>query len=202
MLGDTPELRAEVERWVDLAGLKGDLLGKFETTPGNVMPGFTIPIFTTMLQYIPWWRLAEGLLFHGDRRRPLLFSALKLRGIHRLPPPARAAIRKSRRAMEAHLDHMEELLDDGRTWICGETFTLADVSWMAIFERLDEVDWTELFLGDGKRPRIEGYFKRLKARPSYESALGRRSDIHIRALQDLREAKRSSPELREILEAN
>jgi len=200
MLGDTPERQAEVARWVDLGGLKGDPLRGGDERVGNSAPGLTIPIFVTMLQYIPWWRLGEGILFHGDRRRPLLFSIMKFRGLHRLPPPALAAIRRSRRDMGSHLDGLEESLSDGRTWLCGETFTLADVNWMAIFERLDEVDWTDLFFGEGKRPTVAGYWKRLKERPSYSVALGPRGDIHVRALEDLREAKRSSPELREKLE--
>ncbi|MFP6639039.1 MAG: glutathione S-transferase family protein, partial [Myxococcota bacterium] len=200
MLGDTPERRAEVARWVDLGAIKGDPLRGGDERVGNSAPGLTIPIFVTMLQYIPWWRLGEGILFHGDRRRPLLFSMMKFRGLHRLPPPALAAIRRSRRDMGSHLDGLEESLSDGRTWLCGETFTLADVNWMAIFERLDEVDWTDLFFGEGKRPAVAGYWKRLQARPSYSVALGQRGDIHVRALEDLREAKRSSPELREKLE--
>lgn len=202
MLGDTPEERAEVARWVELGALKGDPLGQVENTVGNSAPGLTIPIFVTMLRYVPWWRLAEGLLFHGDRRRPILFSIMKLRGIHGLPPPAKAAIRKSRRNMSLHLDQLEASLADGRTWVCGETFTLADVGWMAIFERLDEVDWIELFLGEGKRPAVAGYLERLKARPSYAAALGQRGELHVRALRDLREAKRAFPKLRETLEAS
>ena len=202
MLGESPALRAEVARWVDRGALKGDPFAGGEERVGHCAPGLTIPIFVTMLRYIPWRRLAEGLLFHGDRRRPILFSVMKVRGLHRLPAPAKAAIRRARRNMTSHLDRLEESLADGRTWLCGETFTLADVSWMPIFERLDEVDWIELFLGEGKRPAVAGYLKRLKARPSYEAALGQRGEIHVRALQDLRQAKRSSAELREMLEAS
>ena len=201
LLGESPEMRAEVARWVDHGALKGDPLAGGEERAGNNAPGLTVPIFATMIPYIPWWRLGEGLLFHGDRRRPLVFSILKLRGIRKLPEPALVEIRKARRNMVSHLDALEEVLGDGRSWVCGETFTLADVSWMAIFERIDEVDWTELFLGQGKRPGVGAYWERLKQRPSYERALrSQRGAIAKRALQDLREAKHSFPALREALE--
>lgn len=201
LLGETPELRAEVSRWVDFGALKGNPLVGGEERAGNSAPGLTVPIFTAMLAYIPWWRLGEGLLFHGDRKRPLLFSILKLRGIHGLPPPARRAIRSARRNMSTHLDSLEQTLGDGRSWVCGETFTLADVSWMAILERLCEVDWIELFLGPGKRPQVAAYWERIQQRPSYHAALlSQRGPIAIQALSDLRAAKRSSPELREELE--
>lgn len=203
LLGATPAQRAEVARWVDFGAIKGDPMVGGEARAGNSAPGLTIPIFATMLPYIPWWRLAEGVLFHGDRRRPILFSILKLRGIHKLPPPALAAIRRARGHMLTHLDTLEETLSDGRDWVCGQTFTLADVNWMAIFARIDEVDWTELFLGPGKRPTVGAYCERLKKRPSYEAALRtQRGSIAIQALQDLRDAKASSPALRDRLEVS
>ena len=200
LLGATPELREQVAHWIDHGAIKGNPLKGGHARAGHSAPGLTIPIFTTMLAYIPWWRLAEGVLFHGDRKRPLMFSALKILGIHRLPPPALTAIRTARKNMEDHLDQLEDVLGDGRSWICGEGFTLADVSWMAILERIEEVDWTHLFLGEGKRPRVAAYLKRLQARPSYKAAMGERSEIAVCALRDLREAKHSSSKLRFVLE--
>ena len=200
LLGSTAEQRDQIARWIDETAIKGDPLSSDQETAGHAAPGLTIPIFTCMLNYIPWWRVVEGLLFHGDRRRPLAFSAMKARGIHKLPPPIQAIIAKSRDEMEARLDAAEQELGDGRTWICGETFTLADVGWMAILERLDEVDWTGFFFGQGRRPLTLAYWTRLKERPSYKRALGERSAIHLRALEDLRKAKEVAPEVREMLE--
>jgi hypothetical protein len=200
LLGHTQEMRAEVSKWIEGTTILGDPISNTKGTAGNAAPGLTIPIFACMLKYIPWWRVIEGLLFHGDRRRPALFLMLKLRGIHRLPPPAIAIISKARNEMTRNLDALEELLDDDRTWICGDTFTLADVSWMAIFERIDEVDWTDLFFGEGKRPATLAYWTRLKERPSYATALSHRGSIHLRALEDLRQAKQVAPAVREALE--
>ena len=200
MLGTTPEERAEVARWVDHGAIKGDPMKAGGERAGSSAPGLTIPIFATMLAYIPWWRVGEGILFHGDTRRPVIFALLKLRGIHKLPPPALAAIRSSRGNMETHLDSLEEALSDGRTWVCGENVTLGDVSWMAILARIEEVDWSDLFFGEGKRPRVSAYIERLKERPSYAAALDPRGEIQNKALRDLQEAKRTSPELRLQLE--
>ena len=202
LLGATPELRSQVNHWVEQGSLQGDPLEGDETRPGSGIPGLTIPLFATMIQYIPWSRLAEGVLFHGDRRRPLMFSAMKLLGLKKMPPPAVATIQKSRRSMSNHLDALEKLLSDERTWLCGDTFTLADINWMPIFERLDEADWSELLLNAEKRPAVAAYWARLKARPSYQKALIHRGEIHTRALQDIREAKRASPELRQQLEVD
>ncbi|MEE3328393.1 MAG: glutathione S-transferase family protein, partial [Myxococcota bacterium] len=184
LLGSTPEMQDEIAQWIDETAIKGDPLSSDRVTAGNAAPGLTIPIFTCMLTYIPWWRVGEGLLFHGDRRRPLAFSAMKARGIHKLPPPIQTLIRKARTDMSHRLDKAEECLKDGRHFICGESFTLADVGWMAILERIDEVDWIPFFFGDEKRPRTLAYWKRLKERPSYEAALGQRGAIHLRALED------------------
>ena len=200
MLGVTPDERAEVARWVDQGAIKGNPLKSGAERAGNTAPGLTIPIFATMMAYIPWWRVGEGILFHGDVQRPLIFSALKFRGVHKLPPPALSAIRDSRENMGRHLDELEEVLSDGRDWVCGETFTLGDVGWMSLFARIEEVDWSDLFFGDGKRPRVSAYLERLKARPSYAAALDPCGEIQKKALADLREAKRASPKLRSQLE--
>ena len=202
LLGHTQGLRAEVSQWIDVTTIQGDPITNKKGTAGNAAPGLTIPIFACMLKYIPWWRVIEGLLFHGDRRRPALFLMLKAGGIHRLPQPAQAIIHKARNEMSRNLDALEERLGDDRTWVCGDTFTLADVSWMAILERIDEVDWTGLFFGEDKRPTTFAYWTRLKKRPSYAAALGQRDSIHMRALEDLRKAKQVAPAVREALEVN
>lgn len=200
LLGYTAGVQEEVARWIDGTAIKGDPLQGSGGRVGGVAPGLTIPIFVTMMQYIPWRRVSEGLLFHGDRRRPLMFAVMKLRGLRKLPAPVVAIIQRSRRQMSEHLAELENELADGRTWVCGEAFTLGDVGWMALFDRLDEVDWSDLFLGEGKLPRVRAYWERLMERPSYAAALEYRGEIHVRALEDLRELKRSFPELRKQLE--
>ena len=46
--------------------------------------------------------------------------------------------------MERHLGDIERQLGPcGGPWVTGAQFTLADVSWAVIFERLREADWLE-----------------------------------------------------------
>jgi glutathione S-transferase len=123
LLPEDPAERARVERWTDLASLTGDdpTQGTAERA-GNCIPGLTVPLFATMVRYTPWLRFAEGLLFHRQRRRPLLLAGLKAIGIRRLPrfAPAVALIRRSRADMERHLDALGEQLEtSGGPWIAG-----------------------------------------------------------------------------------
>ena len=54
LLGATPEIRQEVEHQVDFGALKGDPLGGGPDRAGDSAPGLTIPIFATMIAYIPY----------------------------------------------------------------------------------------------------------------------------------------------------
>jgi glutathione S-transferase len=156
-----------------------------------------------MIDGIAWWRILEGLLFHFDKRRPVLFLALKLRGLERLGslPPLVKALERSRRQMGAHLEALERQLHAGGPWILGTSFSLADVSWLVIFERLRQVDALESFLGGGRRPLCAAYWERLRARASYgEAILGHSHPTIDHGTARLREAKAASPALRRLLE--
>jgi glutathione S-transferase len=174
LLPDDPVLRAEMEQWIDRSSLTENPLENGARSAGNAVPGLTVPLFCTMIEKISFWRIAEGLLFHFDKFRPVLFSLLKLRGIKNLPKlaPAAKAIARSRRDMAMHLDSLEEQFEKtGGPWILGDLYTLADVSWLVIFERLRQADAEGVFLGGGKRPQTTAYWERLKLRPAYAEAI-------------------------------
>ena len=64
---------------------------------------------------------------------------------------------------KVNLDALEtQLAESGGPWILGGTFSLADVSWMVIFERLRQVDNEHVFVGGGLRPACTAYWERLK----------------------------------------
>jgi hypothetical protein len=67
------------------------------------------------------------------------------------------------------LKKMDSLLADGRAWLCGDQFTLADVGWAAVFRRLDDIKYTETVL-EGL-PNVQRYVKAMKARPAYKKAI-------------------------------
>ena len=118
--------------------------------------------------------------------------------------PLMKMLARSRRQMGAHLDALEQQLrDGGGPWILGETFTLADVSWLVIFERLVQADALHVFVGAGRRPACAAYWTRLTARPGYrEAILGHAHPTIVRGTQRLRELKAARPALRAALEGH
>jgi len=204
LLPQDPEARALVERWVDCASLVGDPMKGSARRAGHCIPGLTIPLFATMVGAIPWTEIAKGLLRHPNKERPIVFGLLKLVGVHGLPklPPAMRLLRRSRDDMEVHLDALaQQLAKHGGPWIAGERFTLADVSWVVILDRLDEADWSRFFWGDDRRPGVAAYWQRLCARPSHASAIADvRDPATRRGIERLAAAKERDAALRVALE--
>ena len=196
--------RAEMEAWIDRSSLTHDPINHVEESAGNAIPGLTLPLFCTMIEKISYWRIAEGLLFHFDKMRPMMFAAFKFQGIEKLVkmPPAAKVIARSRRAFSVHLDEFEKRLEKtGGPWILGERFTLADVSWLVIFERLRQANAESAYLGAGKRPRTTAYWQRLKQRPAYaEAILGHSHPLIEYGRQRIEQVKAASPELRACLD--
>jgi glutathione S-transferase len=199
-----PQTKALVERWTDCASIVGNALQGLERRAGHCVPGLTFPLFATMVRYIPYREIFKGLLTHPNKERPLFFAMLKLRTVHGLPKlsPAMKVLRRSRAHMGTHLDALTALLDGhGGPWIAGERFTLADVSWVVILDRLVEADWGKHFWGAGARSTIAAYWERLRARSSYrEHILEVRCSITRRGMKDLQLAKTTDGRLREALE--
>jgi glutathione S-transferase len=68
----------------------------------------------------------------------------------------------------AHDDflRLEKVLSDGREWMAGDQFSLADIAWMPNFHRFDLLRWPlELY------PNLMRWFEIASARPSYSKAL-------------------------------
>lgn len=197
-----PAARAEMEAWIDRSSLT-DPLAEPEATAGNAIPGQTLPLFSTMIEKIPVHRILEGLLFHGDRRRPLLFLVLKLRGIDGLPgiPPAAKAIRHSRTILRGFLDELEAQLEKGGgPWILGADYTLADVGWLVLFERMRQADCEAVFLDPEARPHVADYWERLKDRPAYRTAiLDHGHPLIEHGQRRIAEVKRTNPKVRALL---
>lgn len=64
---------------------------------------------------------------------------------------------------------VEALLADGRTWLTGETFSLADIIWAVTIQRLDEAGYP---LAD-RVPELCEWFTRVRARAGFQEAIGR-----------------------------
>ena len=171
---DDPQQQALMAHWVRKTSLIGENpLAALEETAGNAVPGLTLPIFAAMIEHIPVRRIFVGVLFHRFPRRPLMFLAMKARGLKKLPSikPMMRVLQRSRTAMHGHLDELEAALDaSGGPWILGERFSSADVGMMVILDRLREVDWLDVFLTE-QRPKAAAYWQALKQRPSYAAGI-------------------------------
>jgi len=204
LVPDDAGQRGEMQRWIDRSSLTHDPLEHGDESAGNAVPGLTVPIFAAMIDRIAYWKILEGLLFHFDKRRPLVFLVFKLAGLrnlHRIKPAVQVVAR-SRRQMGVHLDALEEQLEKtGGPWILGGAFSLADLSWLVVFERLRQVDALHVFMGEGLRPRCAAYWAALQARPSYRAAILEHSHPTIDyGTRRLEEAKADDPALRAALE--
>jgi len=198
------EAKREMDRWIDRSSLTDDPIAHPETSIGNVVPRLTLQLFAAMIEKVPYRNILEGLLFHFDKKRPVLFLTLKARGLERLHTltPIMRLLADGRRHAGEHLDALEAQLAATRgPWILGDAFTLADVSWLVIFERLRQVDAEHVFLGGGRRPECTAYWERLRARPSYAQAiLGCSHPLIDHGTRRLRQGKAADPELRAALE--
>jgi len=204
LIPEDQELKRQMEYWIERSSLTEDPISQGEQSAGNAVPGLTLPLFASMIKDVPLWKIGEGLLFHFDKRRPLLFIALKLLGLKRFPSlkPLMGLYQRSRQQMAMHLDALENHLNNsGGLWILGEQFTLADVSWLVIFERLVQVDSLAVFLDGEQRPACSNYWQALQARPSYRKAILEHSHPTIsRGTQRLKAVKAADPKLRYALD--
>jgi glutathione S-transferase len=183
-----------MEAWMERASIKGERGLHLDRSAADCVAVLTVPLFASGMQEIPYHKLLEGLLFHRIKFRPFLFLLLKLRGLNGLPhmPPVVKQLAPAYTAMQDHLDELESQLQS-RTWICGEQFTLADVSWMVIFERLAEADWLDLLVGPQRRPNLNAYWERLQSRPGFAGISEYRLPSVDRATARIQEHKRSHP---------
>ena len=91
-----------------------------------------------------------------ERRRDVIYNGVEAR-----------EFKTAVRMWEVLLTDMERALDDG-PWLSGDEYSLADAAYTPYLTRLDHLnllDWI------AQRPRVVGWYERIRARPSYESAI-------------------------------
>ena len=69
------------------------------------------------------------------------------------------------RLYDDYLHRMEAALTD-RSWLAGETFSMADVAVTPYVNRLDALAMEGLWTG-GRLPRVQAWFERVRARPAF-----------------------------------
>ena len=58
---------------------------------------------------------------------------------------------------------------ENKIWIDGDKFSIADITWMTLLHRLDEVNLVKLFTE--KLNNLRNYYSRLKNRESFSSCI-------------------------------
>jgi glutathione S-transferase len=66
------------------------------------------------------------------------------------------------------MDQMEAILGDGRPWLCGEAFSLADIALAPRLEMFPAIGVADLY---DRYPRIGAFVARVKARPSWAKSV-------------------------------
>ncbi len=193
-----PAQQAQMEKWIDYAAIVGeDPIADMEGSAGACVPILTTPLFATMIRYIPVHRILVGLLFHHDKRRPVMFLAFKLLGVKRLPKiaPVYGLLTQARHHMGKHLLALEAQLEQsGGPWILGDNYTLADISWAASLLRVAETGFLDHYIATQNLPHVAAYYAALQARPAWGQAIeGVPHDLLTKGVADLKEALSTDP---------
>ena len=165
-----PHQKAIMQEWMRSASIIGDDPAQdLVMSAAGCVSVLTVPLFAAGIAFIPYRRIFVGLLFHRLKARPLLFLMLKTVGLARLFSIGRIAkkLDEAKAAFADHLAQLNALLSDGRPYIAGQDFTLADISWMVLFDRLVETDMIDGFLNTDTYPYVQCYWNRVRNRPSF-----------------------------------
>jgi glutathione S-transferase len=74
-------------------------------------------------------------------------------------------------AFEKMFAEMEEALSDGRPWLVGQNFSLADVNVIPFAARLDYLTILDVWIKE--RPLVAAWWQKAKARPSFSEAIAK-----------------------------
>ena len=72
-------------------------------------------------------------------------------------------------AFEKMFGEMEECLSDGRSWLVGPNFSLADINVIPFTARLNYLTLLDVWIKD--RPLVAAWWQKAKARPSFSEAI-------------------------------
>ncbi|XP_073406872.1 ganglioside-induced differentiation-associated protein 1 isoform X2 [Dendrobates tinctorius] len=94
----------------------------------------------------------------------------------------------------------EETPEEGsgsESWLCGQFFSLADISLAVTLHRLKFLGFARRNWGNGKRPNLEGYYERILKRKTFSQVLGNVNNILISAVLPtaFRVAKKRAPSI-------
>ncbi|KAG7524229.1 ganglioside-induced differentiation-associated protein 1 [Solea senegalensis] len=90
---------------------------------------------------------------------------------------------------------VEETPEGSQSWLCGEFFSMADVSLAVTLHRLKFLGLSRRYWGNGNRVNLETYYERVVERPAFRRVLGHVNNILISAVLPVafRVAKKNAP---------
>eukprot|EP00123_Amoebidium_parasiticum_P014086 comp22320_c0_seq1/m.33166 comp22320_c0_seq1/g.33166 ORF comp22320_c0_seq1/g.33166 comp22320_c0_seq1/m.33166 type:complete len:324 (-) comp22320_c0_seq1:159-1130(-) len=164
MYPDGSEKREDAEKWFEMsAEFPPEVL--YHIHPG----GWRVDMARDSLE----WQI-ERLEDLAQENPPLaqryLRKATKVREILvRIAQPD--AVQEGMGEIETLLDRLEiQLQRGGNKYVVGDEYTLADAAWTALLSDLDTYGMAWLWV-DGTRRAVARYYRRMRERPSFESAL-------------------------------
>jgi glutathione S-transferase len=160
---------------VDYWNKKGSLVGDdpvngIKEYAGNCVSLLTQPLFVSMLRKISFLKFFNYFIKHPSKFRALNFTLYRLLGysvFNKNSPHQRVAI-KAFENLKSHLTSLDVHLEN-KIWIDGDKFSIADITWMTLLHRLDEVNLIGLFTK--KLSNLRDYYSRLKNRKSFSSCI-------------------------------
>ncbi len=125
---------------------------------------------------ISYSSILYGLIFHFDLKRPVLFLTLKILGKFAFSVSKLKQMRgKARYYAKMYLKKLNQILIKNHKngpYICGEKFTLADLAWIPVLERLYASGSDDLLdLDNDENNLLHKYWDNLKKRKCYQKAI-------------------------------
>lgn len=159
---DSPADRARLGEWLHEASLRQD--EPLGSTMGTATAGLSLPFLSYFLQLQPLPLVVRKYLDHPLKERAFAFIMARVEG------PPDFLLDNSIVSMARGLARLDrELARAGSEWLFGD-FCQLDVTFMAIFHRLDDIRVLSVLDHDGLS-HVGDYARRLMARPSYQSAI-------------------------------
>ncbi|KAM3106797.1 glutathione S-transferase family protein [Phormidesmis sp. 146-33] len=155
-------LQEKMDRWIDLQNrfpMREVIYGNYQSIEGAILRRSI--------------QMKERLLLRLVQANPELQEqyAIKLKDVQQWNCTVHnaAEIVNLNATIAPMLDQLEAQLSQ-TTWLCGNSYSLADTVWTAVLHRLDKLKFSYLW-ADHTRPALDSYLNRLKSRPSFNTAI-------------------------------
>ncbi|MEM8659730.1 MAG: glutathione S-transferase family protein [Pseudomonadota bacterium] len=160
--GDSAGLKA-MEHWTE-RGSFVDMSSGPEKHLGAAVALLSAPLFGIDKAYMHLGTLLKALPRHPQPKIIVLKIINWFLG-PKLPPAS--LMEPAVEGLQRGMQEMAAQLSDGRSWLAGERFTLADITWAANFARLGRVGALDYFLAP--HAELQAYWQRLSERPAYDA---------------------------------